>query len=405
MLIVKLWHYFRGYVIIKIEGFMLEKFLNLVVNEKIFLWDIVRDSSTCIYIKVGKKDFIRLKNIMKKVACRIAVVDKKGLPFILWKMKKRVFLVIGASTTLILIFFLTSFVWKIEVTGNKNIPTNIIIKQLNDLGLREGKLKYKFSENELENRLIINNKGISYVHISIKGIKAYVEIVENVDPPPILDTSIPTNVFADRDGIIHSMIVFGGGAVVKKGDLVKEGDLLISGEIPGNASLDEDRINGENNIKSQLVHAWGDVYAQTWYEYEIDVEFKETITDSDNTIHEKGIEIGKKEFLFKKSKIPLENYDKIESTRALIDFMGIRIPIYVKNIEYTKQKQYKKFSDSEIKEKALEQVKETIEKERKRKVEIRSSTIEIVKEDQDKVKVKVIIEGLENIANIQEISN
>ena len=119
----------------------------------------------------------------------------------------------GASITLIIIITLTSFVWEIEVTGNKKIPTNIIIKQLNDLGLKKGKLKYKLSENELENKLIINNKDISYVHISIKGIKAYVEIVEKVNPPPILNKNIPTNVFADRDGIIHSMLVYGGEAM------------------------------------------------------------------------------------------------------------------------------------------------------------------------------------------------
>ena len=335
MLIVKLWHYFRGYVIIKIEGCMLEKFLNLVASEEIFLWDIIRDSSTCIYIKVGKRDFIKLKSIIKKVPCRIAIIDKKGLPFILWKMKKRIFLVMGASITLIIIITLTSFVWEIEVTGNKKIPTNIIIKQLNDLGLKKGKLKYKLSENELENKLIINNKDISYVHISIKGIKAYVEIVEKVNPPPILNKNIPTNVFADRDGIIHSMLVYGGEAMVKKGDLVKEGDLLISGEILGNENPEKEKgIEGENSIDGTRIHAWGDVYAQTWYEYEIEVKFKDFMANLDEVINEKGIIIGKKEILFKKSKNSLDGYDKIESATALIDIMGIRIPIYFKNVKY-----------------------------------------------------------------------
>ncbi|HHT50303.1 MAG TPA: sporulation protein YqfD [Eubacteriaceae bacterium] len=406
MLIVKLWHYFRGYVIIKIEGFMLEKFLNLVASEEIFLWDIIRDSSTCIYIKVGKRDFIKLKSIIKKVPCRIAIIDKKGLPFILWKMKKRIFLVMGASITLIIIITLTSFVWEIEVTGNKKIPTNIIIKQLNDLGLKKGKLKYKLSENELENKLIINNKDISYVHISIKGIKAYVEIVEKVNPPPILNKNIPTNVFADRDGIIHSMLVYGGEAMVKKGDLVKEGDLLISGEILGNENPEKEKgIEGENSIDGTRIHAWGDVYAQTWYEYEIEVKFKDFMANLDEVINEKGIIIGKKEILFKKSKNSLDGYDKIESATALIDIMGIRIPIYFKNVKYIKQRELKNLSDNRIKEIALEEVKTIIEEERKRKVEIRNSTIEIVSKDADKSIVKVTIEALENIAVIKEFTD
>ncbi len=38
--IIKIWHYLKGYVIIKIEGLTLERFLNLAANKDIYLWDI-----------------------------------------------------------------------------------------------------------------------------------------------------------------------------------------------------------------------------------------------------------------------------------------------------------------------------------------------------------------------------
>ena len=79
--------------------------------------------------------------------------------------------------------------------------------------------------------------------------------------------------------------------------------------------------------------------------------------------------------------------------------------IYFKNVKYIKQRELKNLSDNRIKEIALEEVKTIIEEERKRKVEIRNSTIEIVSKDADKSIVKVTIEALENIAVIKEFTD
>ena len=405
MLIVKLWHYFKGYVIIKIEGFTLEKFLNLVVKEGIFIWDITRKSSTCIYGKVSKKDFINLKSIIKKVSCRLEIIDKKGLPFILWKMKKRKFLVAGASITLILIYFLTAFIWKIEIIGNNNISSKIILEQLYDLGLKEGEYKYKLSEQELEDQFLFNNTDISYINISFVGIKAKVEVAEKEKPPPLLNTNIPTNVIADREGIIHNVLVYGGEVVVKKGDLVEKGDLLISGKMQ-EYDIDENADNSDNKIENkQKMHAWGDIYAKTWYEYEIEVTSKELKNTKSDTIVEKGFMIGEREIILNKSNPPTDHYDLIEKTKPLIDIMGIKIPIYFKSIEYIEQENFKDLTEEEIKEQALNQTMKIIKKERKKEIEIKNSTIDIIDRHDDIAKVKVFIQAIENISQIQEISN
>ena len=36
-----LWNYLRGYVIIYVTGFSVERFINLAVNRGIFIWDII----------------------------------------------------------------------------------------------------------------------------------------------------------------------------------------------------------------------------------------------------------------------------------------------------------------------------------------------------------------------------
>ncbi len=84
MEIIKTWNYLRGgYVIIKVEGGLtLERFLNLAAAKDIYLWDIKRINHTLLEMKVSTKGFRALKEVVRKVGCRVEVLDKKGgIPF------------------------------------------------------------------------------------------------------------------------------------------------------------------------------------------------------------------------------------------------------------------------------------------------------------------------------------
>ena len=93
--IIKIWNYSNGYVIIKIEGLTLERFLNLAATKDIYLWDIKRIDYTLLEMKVSIEGFRELKDIVKKVGCHVEIIEKKGLPFIFYKFKNRKMLGIG----------------------------------------------------------------------------------------------------------------------------------------------------------------------------------------------------------------------------------------------------------------------------------------------------------------------
>ncbi|RBP45499.1 sporulation protein YqfD [Garciella nitratireducens] len=409
MLIVKLWNCFKGYVTIKIEGFALEKFLNLLVREEIFVWDIIRQSNTCIYLKVNKKDFPKLKSILKKVSCRIEIVDKKGLPFILNKIKKRKFLVLGGLLAIICVFFFTSFIWTINIIGNKRISDDILLKQLQQLGVKKGEWKYKFNEEKLENELIFANPDLNYVKINFIGTKVQVEIVEREVLPPEQNMDIPTNVIAERDGIIHNIFSYGGEPVVKEGDLVKKGDLLISGEILNKEFTKENEETEE--IKSEettrKVHAWGDVYAKTWYELEVIVPTKikqeKQEKNEKNKVEQRSIILGKIEFTPRKKDIPYKKYDKIEKSTPIIDWKGFEIPIYIKNTVYYPTIEKKELTQKEIKKEALKIARKNIEKKRNQKIDIINNRMEIINKDENYAKIQMFVEAIEQIGKIQEI--
>ena len=64
-----LWNYIRGYVIIYVTGFSVERFINLAANRGIFIWDVVPERNRVI-MKASLKNIEKLKECGIKTGCR-----------------------------------------------------------------------------------------------------------------------------------------------------------------------------------------------------------------------------------------------------------------------------------------------------------------------------------------------
>ena len=74
MIIVKLWHYIRGYVIINIKGKHLERLINLIHHNNIFIWDILRLHSEEITAKIELTDYSKIIELSNKLSCDVEIV-------------------------------------------------------------------------------------------------------------------------------------------------------------------------------------------------------------------------------------------------------------------------------------------------------------------------------------------
>ena len=111
-------HYLIGYLNIQVEGYFIERFINICIGKGILLWNIRREKSSLMYANVSKKDFRKLKQIAKKTKSRIKIREKKGFPFILNKYRKRKLFAILLLIIIVIIFVLSKFIWNIEIVGN-----------------------------------------------------------------------------------------------------------------------------------------------------------------------------------------------------------------------------------------------------------------------------------------------
>ena len=78
-----------GYVRITVEGFFIERFINICKAKEILLWGIKREKASIMHANISIKNFKQVKEISKKTKCRVHIKRKKGIPFFLNKYKKR----------------------------------------------------------------------------------------------------------------------------------------------------------------------------------------------------------------------------------------------------------------------------------------------------------------------------
>ena len=63
-------NYIMGYITIEIEGYFIERFINICNSKNIFLWNIKKINSTIIRVNIGIHNFKKLKTISKKTKCK-----------------------------------------------------------------------------------------------------------------------------------------------------------------------------------------------------------------------------------------------------------------------------------------------------------------------------------------------
>lgn len=320
---IKPWKFLKGYVIIKVEGLTLERFLNLAATKDIYLWDIRRVNYTVLEMKATIEGFKALKQVVKAVGCRVEIVDKKGLPFFLYRLKHRKMLGFGFLVFLGIIIFLSSLIWDIQVIGNERIKTEDILQVLDKEDIKNGIIKYNIDKDYIKYLLLDEFDIFSFVSAEIKGTKLILEVKEQDLPPQKIDMDTPCNIVASKKGVIVKSIARNGKSLVKKGDIVNKGEILITGE-----------ISDEYSEVDIFVHADGEVLAKTIYSERIDEPITKVIKEETGRVYERReLKIGEKGVQFFKGDIPFDHY--IEETREVKIFgRNINLPFKILVHEY-----------------------------------------------------------------------
>lgn len=285
-MIIPIIKYLSGYVEFSVKGDFPERFLNQLAANRITFWDINRRGGE-LTLKVLLRDYKKLHRIKGKNRIRTKVICRKGLPFRLKKYRLRWGLAAGVAVYFGLIFYLSTFIWNVQVVGNVDLSKTDVLSVCKTLGLYEGAKRSSLDAEIIRTRLALELPGVSWASVNIEGATATVNISEALKPQQ--QEKLPCNLVAAKDGIIERLEVTEGTNKVKVGQTVKAGDMLVSG------------ITEYKDGSSSFGPSSGKVYAKT----------ESTITYLATFVQSEKIYIGD------------------PKQKTVLSFFGLDIPLYL----------------------------------------------------------------------------
>lgn len=392
MFIKILFSYIIGYLVIEIEGYYIERFINICKNKKIAIWNLKRKDEIKLSFRARIQDFREIIKIAKKTKCKLKIKSKKGIPFIFQKYKKRKVFIFLLIIFISLIILSSNFVWNVEIQVEDNQVIENIEEDLKNSGLEVGKLKSKINTKDIINKVRLSRDDVAWMGIELKGTNAIVKLVKADEKPEVIDESEYCSIISDKSGIITKINAQSGSANVKVGDTVNVGDVLINGWMEG-------KYTG-----IRYVHAKGEIEAKVWYTKNKRIEYNTTERRETGNVENKySIKFNNFEINLSKKLSKFKIYDTIETENKIKIFSNFYLPIsIVKTTNKEVEEVQKIYELEEAKNIGIQDLEQELEQEIENKNSIVNKNINTY-EDETGVEIYVTYEVIENIGTNEKI--
>ena len=318
--------------------------MNLTARSGMNLWN-VKGKGKCLQASVMKSEYRNLRPLAKKTKMKLKVQERRGLPFFLRRFQKRAGLLVGTALFIGVLYFLSMYVWSVQVNGCETISEDEVKTVLSDLGLNPGTLKKEIDGDRIAQSAMVKLPEVGWMAVNIRGSAVTVELRERTEPPHMVPQNEPCNLVAATDGQIVRLEVKDGFTEVKVGDAVVQGQLLVNGVV-------EDKY-GNNQLK----HASGRIIAETHRKLVEEVPLEQTVlTPTENVITRKRMCVFGVEIPISLTQSPGENYEReiyIEDVKV----GEVTLPITIYTEKWTEQKPTQiRLNEEEAKKKAREAI-------------------------------------------------
>ena len=400
----KLFDQVGGTIKVALKGKNQEKIINMASSRGIYIWDI-KKSGDDLNFKVRTSGLKALQSISEENGYDLDVTEKQGLPFYRNLFRRRLGFFTGALIFILALYIMSSFVWFVEVNGNKKVEPSKILLTAAKHGVYQGAAKWNFSRIEVEEAMLRDLSEISYVKLDIRGVKARIQVVEKILPKT--DISGPCHMVATRDAVIEEVLALDGQASVKPGDVVKKGDILISGVVfpeksPYIVSSEEEE---DEEPQPYTVRARGQVKARVWYEGYGECRLhEEKKVMSGRRLSKIYIETPWKTFLVKGQREKTYNLYEQKVKKWIVkspvgEFGFFRVELK------EKIKKTRDFTEEEAVKVARERAMKTLSKKMDKNLKITESRVDILSRPSDPIlRARISVETIEDIATAQPIN-
>ncbi|ALC81667.1 MULTISPECIES: sporulation protein YqfD [Bacillus] len=389
----KWFSFFSGTVQVEVKGPGIERFINECMRKKIPLYQVRRKNGHVLFF-IRLSDVYALRRAIRNFECKCSFTKRKGLPFLIRKSMRNSGFAIGFFGFFLILFLLSNMVWSIHITGAKPETEHEIRKQLNEIGIKIGRLQFVTPTPEIiQKELTDRVSNITWIGVELNGTDLQMKVVEKNEPEKPEYVS-PQDLVAKKKAVITNMFVEKGVPLVTVNEHVRKGQKLVSGI-----------IGYEDN--KQKVAAKGEILGETWYKSTVTVPLETTFqvyTGKVKTMHK--LAAGSQSIPFWGFSLSDEEMgaSKTEKLTYPLHFLQFKLPLsYEKELIRETETSKRSYTEKQAIEEGIKMGKKDVEK----KIGIDGKVIDekVLHQTSENGKVKLIIlyQVIENIVKTTPI--
>lgn len=262
-----LWSWLQGYAVVHLSGGGQERFLNLVMQQDIEVYETVWLAEDLLELKTDCRAIGELKKIAAVCGCEMRIRRRQGLPYACRYLRGRKTLIIGMVLFVMGLLAASQLVFVVRVAPQEALRTleeSRVIDEAAELGLRPGAVYCRLDSEALAEELRHRLPEISWVYIERQGVIVNIKVAERAIYPEELENATLGAIWADRDGLIEEVLIKHGQAAVSHGDTVRKGTLLVAPLADGRAdAIIRARVwyqgYGEGKMREEVINRGRDI--------------------------------------------------------------------------------------------------------------------------------------------------
>ncbi len=177
--------FINGKIQLRIISKNSEQLLNTIWKREIKVTDVIRENLYSMCLMINSENFKEIKKICDETNSEVSVIKMGKLIKFIYNLKVYFTLSIGIGVSIGIIMFLSMFIWRIDIEGDKHMSPYEIRQAIKDLGVHKGMLKFKIDTDKLEEEIVANNKNLLWSKVRVQGSTLQIEVIESFKPPVI----------------------------------------------------------------------------------------------------------------------------------------------------------------------------------------------------------------------------
>lgn len=219
-----------GKTVFLVEGTNQARLLSSLSKGGVAVFGVEKISINKMRFSVNLSDTRKFFAITNNLCYNVKTVDKKGLPKYIASAVKNIGLIIGLAVFLTVAVLSNRYIVAVDFEGDGAVYAEVLENYLFDNGVKKFTKVSDIDCDLLQDKMLADNDFLSFVSVSKRGARLKVYATLKDTPNGVIDDSV-YNLCSSVNGVVKSLKVYRGTAMVKVGDTVSNGDLLISGEV------------------------------------------------------------------------------------------------------------------------------------------------------------------------------